>query len=74
MIIRDQHKIFPVSLPHLNQIRVDSMLESGGPGLKPMAGLLPMRPLDSIVHVGCLSSRVWKNANNIRAKNAVKKL
>ena len=63
-----------ICLAHLNQIRVDSMFESGGPGLKPMAGLLPIRPLDSIVHVGCFSSRVWKNASNMRAKNAVKKL
>ena len=63
-----------ISSTHLNQIRVDSMFESGGPGLKPMAGLLPIRPLDSIVQVGCLSSRVWKNANSMRAKNAVKKL
>ena len=56
----------------LNQISVDSILLSGGPGLKPMAGLLPINPPDSIFHVGSFSLRVWKNARSITMKNAVR--
>ena len=48
-------------------------LSSGGIGLKPTPGFLPMMPLLVVSQLGSLSSRVAKKAKSINMKKSVKK-